>query len=93
MQSMWFDVVFYGPWAAFPVVLAVLAVRPVSARELSAFSWRYSLEIDRETLPVVTRSVRRGRAARLAGAALGLSLYPSSTLCACPSPIRVCSTA
>ena len=76
MHSMRFDVVLYGLWAVFPVVLAVLAIRPVSARELSRFSWRYSLEITPEAEPAIVRSVRRGRTARLTGATLGLSLYP-----------------
>ena len=76
MQSMWVNVSFYELWAALPVLFAVLALRPVSAKELSRFSWRYSLEITSETAPAMTRSVRRGRTARLSGAALGLSIYP-----------------
>jgi hypothetical protein len=73
---MWFFRVVNGLWALFPVVLAVLAVRPVSDRELRRFTDRYGLEHTPETVPAMTRSVRRGRTGRLACAALGLSLYP-----------------
>jgi hypothetical protein len=76
MQSMWFNVLLYGLWAVFPVVLAVLALRPVSARELTRFTNRYGLELEPETRAAVIRSVRRGRTGRLVGAALGLSLVP-----------------
>jgi hypothetical protein len=77
MQFMFTNVVIYGLWAVFPVALAVLALRPVSARELARFTNRYGLELELETSTAVTRSVRRGRTGRLAGAALGLSLYPA----------------
>jgi hypothetical protein len=73
---MYANVVLYGLWAVFPVVLAVLALRPVSARELTRFTKRYGLELEPETSAAVAGSVRRGRAGRLVGAALGLSLFP-----------------
>jgi hypothetical protein len=75
MQSM-SNVVLYSLWAIVPFVIALLAIRPVSARELSAFARRYGLATDPETLPAMTRSVQRSRTGRLAGAALGLSFYP-----------------
>ena len=70
------NVVLYSLWAIVPFVIALLAIRPVSEREVSAFARRYGLAMDPETLPAMTRSVQRSRTARLAGAALGLSLYP-----------------
>ena len=79
MKFMLTNVVLYGLWAVFPVVLAVMALRPVSARELTRFTNRYGLELEPETKTAVSRSVRRGRTGRLVGAALGLSLYPVLT--------------
>jgi uncharacterized protein (DUF697 family) len=73
---MWLYRVVDGLWAALPVLLAVLAVRPVSVRELGKFTNRYGLELTPETAAAVTRSIRRGRTGRLASAALGLSLFP-----------------
>jgi len=73
---MYSNVVLYGLWAVVPVVLAVVALRPVSARELTRFTNRYGLELKPGTMTAVTQSVRRGRTGRLVGAALGLSLYP-----------------
>ncbi len=71
---------FYGVWAVVPVALAVMAVRPLSDRELRVFKGRlvalYGVELTQEALPVVKRSALRGRVCRFAGAALGLSLYP-----------------
>ena len=73
---MYTEVVVYGLWAVVPVLFAVLAVRPVSAKELSRFTNRYGLERNPEIDTAAARAVRRGRTGRLAGAALGLSLYP-----------------
>ncbi len=73
---MWAYRVFDGLWALFPVVLVLLAVRPVSSRELDKFSVRYGVEITSETRPAMNRYIRRGRTVRLAVAALGLSLHP-----------------
>jgi hypothetical protein len=75
MQSMSIAVL-YSLWAIVPFVIALLAIRPVSERELSTFAGRYGLAINPETLPAITRSVQHNRTGRLAGAALGLSLYP-----------------
>jgi hypothetical protein len=75
MQSMSI-VVRYSLWAVVPFVIALLAIRPISNRELSTFAVRYGLAINSETLPAITRSVQRNRTGRLAGAALGLSVYP-----------------
>jgi len=72
---MWAYRVVDGLWAVFPVVLALLAVRPVSSRELRTFSARYGVELTSETKPAMNRYIRRGRTTRLAGAALGLSLH------------------
>jgi hypothetical protein len=76
MRSMAFNLALYTVWAVFPLVLAVGALRPVSGRELSRFANRYGLVLNPESGLAVTKSVRRGRTGRLAGAALGLSLYP-----------------
>jgi hypothetical protein len=73
----WFDVVTNALWAAFPVVLAVLAVLPVSPREMRRFCERYGVECTAETSSTLARSIRRSRAGRLWGAAIGLSLYPA----------------
>jgi hypothetical protein len=73
---MWLFRVVDGLWAVLPVLLAVLAIRQVSARELGRFTTRYGLDFTPETVLAVTRSIRRGRTGRLACAALGLSLYP-----------------
>ena len=72
----WSYVVTNGLWAALPVILAVLAVRPVSSREMRRFCGRYSVECSAETSSTLARSIRRGRAGRLGGAAIGLSLSP-----------------
>ena len=61
--------------AVVPVLLALFAIRPVSTRELFRFVDRYGVEVNKETLPTVTRSIRRNRTTKLAGAALGLSLH------------------
>jgi hypothetical protein len=76
MAGMWLYRVVNGLWAVLPVLFAVLAIRPVSAGELGKFTARYGLDVTPETVGAVTRSIRRGRAGRLAGAALGLSVYP-----------------
>jgi hypothetical protein len=75
MCPMWGFRVLNGLWALFPLVLVLLALRPVSARELGKFSVRYGVEINSETRPAMDRYIRRGRTVRLAGAALGLSLH------------------
>jgi hypothetical protein len=62
-------------WGAVPVLFALFAIRPVSTRELFRFSHLYGVEITPEILPTVTKSIRRSRTAKLAGAAVGLSLY------------------
>jgi hypothetical protein len=62
-------------WGVVPVMFAVFAIRPVSTRELSRFSDLYGVKITNEILPTVTKSVRWSRAAKLAGAAIGFSLY------------------
>lgn len=71
---------FLSLWAVVPIVLAVMAFRPLSERELRVFTGRlvalYGVELTQEALPVVKRSAIRGRVSRLSGAALGLSLYP-----------------
>ena len=43
---------------------------------MRAFAARYGIEITPETSNALARSIRRGRAGRLAGAAIGLSLPP-----------------
>lgn len=63
-------------WAALPVLLALLALRRASARELSRFADRYGISVTTETAPVLNRLIFRSRAARLIGAAVGLSLHP-----------------
>jgi hypothetical protein len=63
-------------WAALPVVLAVLALRPVKTAEVTRFADRYDLGVTRETYPAIAHAVRRGRRGRLAGAAIGLCVYP-----------------
>jgi hypothetical protein len=73
---MYTNAVLYGLWAVFPVVLAVLALRRVSTREITRFTRRYGLELEAEARPAVAESVHRSRLGRLAGAALGLSLVP-----------------
>lgn len=72
---MWAYRVLDGLWALFPVVLVLLAIRPVSSRELHTFSVRYGVAITSETRLAINRYIRRGRTMRLAGAALGLSLH------------------
>lgn len=73
---MWVYRVWDGLWATLPVVLVVLAFRPVSARAVCQFTDRYGLPVTPETKPVVIRSIRRGRTGRLVMAAIGLSLHP-----------------
>jgi hypothetical protein len=62
-------------WDAFPILLAILAVRPVSPSELTRYSRRFGLEVNAETRASIVRSIRRGRTSRLAGAAIGLSAH------------------
>jgi hypothetical protein len=76
MLFMWEFIALNSVWALVPVALIAMAIRPVSYPELRSFAGRYSIEVTQETLPFVTRSVRRGRVGRLVGTALGLSLYP-----------------
>jgi len=72
---MWGYRVLDGLWSVVPVALAWLATRPVSDRELRRFAARYGLD-DSPPTTAVAPYVRRGRLARLGGAALGLSLHP-----------------
>jgi hypothetical protein len=62
-------------WAVVPVLLALFAIRPVSTREIFRFVDRYGVKVNKETLPIITRSIRRNRTAKLAGAAVGFSLH------------------
>jgi hypothetical protein len=62
-------------WGVVPVLFALLAIRPVSTRELFRFSELYGVKITRELLPTVKTSIRRSRTAKLAGIAVGLSLH------------------
>jgi hypothetical protein len=74
---MWqFYSVFETLWAAFPVLLAILAIRPVSDTELIRYARRFGLEVSAETRPSLIRTIRRSRTSRLAGAAIGLSVHP-----------------
>jgi len=57
------------------VLIALFAIRPVSTREISVFSALYGVEVTDEILPKVTTSIRRSRTAKLAGLAVGLSIY------------------
>ncbi len=59
--------------AAAPVLLVVLALWPVTDRELGAFTARHSLPVH-VTSPSLPRAVARSRGMRLLGAAVGLSL-------------------
>ncbi|HEX3393674.1 MAG TPA: hypothetical protein VHS52_04025 [Acidimicrobiales bacterium] len=62
-------------FAMFPVVLAVVGLRPVTDRELVRFSVRYYL-LDEAITPTLARAIARARGFRLLGAALGFSLPP-----------------
>lgn len=63
-------------WGALPVVLAVLAVRPVSPGELNKFVIRYGIVVTPGTHSAMKWYIRTGRCGRLAGAAIGLSAHP-----------------
>jgi hypothetical protein len=73
---MWAYRIFNIVWGVLPVVLVLLALRPVSPRELNRFSIRYGVEATPETTAAMESYIRRGRSGRLIGAALGLSLHP-----------------
>jgi hypothetical protein len=73
---MWAYRIFILVWGVLPVVLVLLALRPVSPRELNRFSVRYGVDASPETTPAMKRYIGRGRRGRLIGAAMGLSLYP-----------------
>lgn len=73
---MWPYRVFISLWGALPVVLAILALRPVSQRERNRFINRYGVDPTAEAEPALKKYVRRGRCGRLIGAAIGLSLHP-----------------
>src|SRR5947208_5175697 len=60
-------------FAAFPVVLAVLALRPVTDRERAFFCARYFLPAEVMS-PTLSVAIARSRGLRLLGAALGFSL-------------------
>ncbi|MDA8358390.1 MAG: hypothetical protein M0Z95_19350 [Actinomycetota bacterium] len=75
MGSVWGYRVFDVLWGALPVVLAVLAVRPVSAGELRTFSSRYGIAATPGTHSAMKWYIRVGRCGRLAGAAIGLSAH------------------
>lgn len=62
-------------WSVVPVLLVIFAIRPVSRREIVGFSENYGVKVTQETLPAMTNPIRRARAARLAGAAVGLSVH------------------
>lgn len=76
MASMWGYRIIDGLWGALPVVLAVLAVRPVSPGELNKFARRYGIVVTPGTHSAMKWYIRVGRAGRLAGAAIGLSVHP-----------------
>ncbi len=63
-------------WAALPLVLAALALRPVTASQLRRFAERYHTPSTPETASLLRRLVFRYRAARLVGLAVGLSVPP-----------------
>lgn len=73
---MWGYRVFDVLWGALPVVLAVLAVRPVSPGELHKFVSRYGIVVTPGTHLAMKWYIRVGRCGRLAGAAIGLSAHP-----------------
>jgi hypothetical protein len=73
---MWPYRIFNSVWGLLPVVLVLLALRPVSRRELNRFSSRYGVEATPETTQAMRSYIRRGRSGRLTGAAIGLSLHP-----------------
>jgi len=73
---MWAFRVLESCWAILPIVLAVLALRPVSRRELDRFSVRYSVMITPGTHTAMRWYIRVGRCGRLAGAVIGLILHP-----------------
>jgi hypothetical protein len=62
-------------WDAIPILLAVMAIRPVSASELMRYSRRFGLEVNLDTHASIVRSIRRSRTSRLAGAAIGWSAH------------------
>lgn len=62
-------------WAVFPILLAVLALRPVSTSELLRYSRRFGLAVNAETRSSMERVIRRSRMARLSAAAIGLSAH------------------
>jgi hypothetical protein len=66
-------------WALVPLALVLLGLRPVTGRALGGFASRYGLSALPEASEVVHRLVRRSRAGRMLGAALGLCL-PSLAL-------------
>jgi hypothetical protein len=73
---MWqIDLVPDTLWALFPVLLAGLAVRPVSDAELRRFAQRFGPEITARTRPYVVGCIRRARTGRLSAAAVGLSAH------------------
>ena len=62
-------------WDAIPILLAIMALRPVSASELMRYSRRFGLEVNLDTHASIVRSIRRSRTSRLAGAAIGWSAH------------------
>jgi hypothetical protein len=80
MESMWAHRLGNTAWAALPLLLVVLAVRPASAGEVGVFVDRFSVRLTHESGPLLLRLIVRNRASRFIGAALGLSLVPLSNL-------------
>jgi hypothetical protein len=71
---MWLERMPNTLWAAFPVVLAVLAVRPVSRRQVRRFVDRYGVAASSGAPAALSGLILRNRASRLIGAAIGCSL-------------------
>jgi hypothetical protein len=67
------DDILNAAGALFPVLLVVLAVRPVTGRELDVFAGRYFLGADMIS-PTLSKAIARSRGLRLLGAAMGFSL-------------------
>ena len=61
-------------WAALPLLLAALALRPVTERSLQRFTDRHEVARTGEADAFLRRLLFRWRAMRLAGAAIGLSV-------------------
>jgi hypothetical protein len=77
---MWSYRITTGLWSLLPVALALMALLPVTDREADGFAARYRVPSSLRTAPQLVNSLRRNRAGRLAGSALGFTLPPVAAL-------------